>query len=258
MKRRNFKIIIFSVLILVLSCSIGFSGVSALSADMQDIPGQIASVGSTFGIDIGGIIDSFLPSSQTSASESTQINPDLGDDFNSLIEKLGLSSDILKVTDLINYLRRGGSFETWIYDNYGYDIEIPASVKAMSPSELILFLVGTVLNPTESRTETQFTFAPSETSSNPTEFTPPAWSSEPTHSSETPSSEKHQDYTTGDVDGDGRVTAKDARLALRASSQIIILDGAAFMAADVNGDNRITAKDARSILRYSAKISSTF
>jgi hypothetical protein len=31
-----------------------------------------------------------------------------------------------------------------------------------------------------------------------------------------------------------------------------VLEGAAFDAADINGDGRITANDARSILRYAA------
>lgn len=54
----------------------------------------------------------------------------------------------------------------------------------------------------------------------------------------------------GDIDGDGKVTTVDARLALRAASGIeSITDGEAFNKADVNGDSSITIFDARQILR---------
>lgn len=82
----------------------------------------------------------------------------------------------------------------------------------------------------------------------------------------------------GDVDGDGRITAKDARLALRASANLVKLtaeqkkradidgDGkrpassiafgdtqsADFLPGDIDADRKITAKDARAILRISA------
>ncbi|MBR5423308.1 MAG: hypothetical protein IK108_04780 [Clostridia bacterium] len=57
----------------------------------------------------------------------------------------------------------------------------------------------------------------------------------------------------GDVDGDGRVTAADARLALRASVGLekYTAGSAKFTAADYNSDGRITAEDARAILRIS-------
>ena len=60
--------------------------------------------------------------------------------------------------------------------------------------------------------------------------------------------------TRGDADGDGRVTARDARLALRASARLETLEPAAFACVDLNGDGKITAAEARKILRYSAKL----
>ena len=60
--------------------------------------------------------------------------------------------------------------------------------------------------------------------------------------------------TKGDVDGNGKVTASDARLALRAASKLDVLEGDLFTAADVDGNGKITAMDARAILRHSAKI----
>lgn len=53
----------------------------------------------------------------------------------------------------------------------------------------------------------------------------------------------------GDVNADGRITAMDARLALRAAVGLEILTPEQITAADVNLDSRITAADARRILR---------
>ena len=71
-------------------------------------------------------------------------------------------------------------------------------------------------------------------------------------------------FKLGDVDDDGKISAADARLTLRASvglkgdkdSHDIVIDcsdttGRAFMAADVDFDEKISAADARLILRAS-------
>lgn len=58
----------------------------------------------------------------------------------------------------------------------------------------------------------------------------------------------------GDVTGDGKITASDARLVLRASAMIETLSAEQFAVADVTGDGKITASDARKILRASAMI----
>lgn len=55
----------------------------------------------------------------------------------------------------------------------------------------------------------------------------------------------------GDVDGDNKVSASDARNALRASVGIDKLSEKQRLAADIDKDNKITAADARYILRYS-------
>ena len=55
-----------------------------------------------------------------------------------------------------------------------------------------------------------------------------------------------------DIDGSGKITAADARLALRASAKIDTIDGVYAFAADATGDGRITAADARAILRKAA------
>lgn len=56
----------------------------------------------------------------------------------------------------------------------------------------------------------------------------------------------------GDVDGDGKVTAEDARKILRASAGLEQLTGQAADSADMDGDGKITAADARQALRKSA------
>jgi len=55
----------------------------------------------------------------------------------------------------------------------------------------------------------------------------------------------------GDVDGDKKITASDARIALRNSVGLEKLDEAAEKSADVDKDSKITAGDARLILRAS-------
>ena len=58
----------------------------------------------------------------------------------------------------------------------------------------------------------------------------------------------------GDVNGDGKVTADDARKALRASARLENLNEKEKSAADINGDGKVTADDARTILRKSARL----
>ena len=56
----------------------------------------------------------------------------------------------------------------------------------------------------------------------------------------------------GDIDGNGKVTAEDARLALRASAGLEGLTEEQIKAADMNKDGKITSEDARLILRAAA------
>lgn len=59
----------------------------------------------------------------------------------------------------------------------------------------------------------------------------------------------------GDVDGNGSVSAADARLALRYAANLeTSLSIAQIEAADVNGDGNVTAADARLILRAAANL----
>ena len=58
----------------------------------------------------------------------------------------------------------------------------------------------------------------------------------------------------GDVNGDDKVTAKDARLVLRAAARLLPLTENEEAAADVTRDGRINTRDARMILRAAARL----
>ena len=61
-------------------------------------------------------------------------------------------------------------------------------------------------------------------------------------------------YIVGDINGDGRITAADARLALRIAAHIDTIEnlGTTLVVCDITFDNKVTAADARIILRKAA------
>ena len=83
--------------------------------------------------------------------------------------------------------------------------------------------------------------------------TEPPVTDEPT--TEKPSeTEPVKGFTLGDVNKDGNVNAKDARLALRAAAKLETLDELQAKLADVTEDGKVKAGDARMILRIAAKL----
>ena len=60
-------------------------------------------------------------------------------------------------------------------------------------------------------------------------------------------------HQLGDVDGDGKVTTTDARLALQYAAKKIDGEGLDLWAADVDTEEGVTTTDARLILQYAAK-----
>ena len=64
------------------------------------------------------------------------------------------------------------------------------------------------------------------------------------------------EYLVGDANGDGQITAADARILLRLSAKLEKIESynVPFAVLDVNGDGQITASDARIVLRLSAKL----
>ncbi len=65
---------------------------------------------------------------------------------------------------------------------------------------------------------------------------------------------EYNTFDKGDIDGNGTVNIYDARLALRAAANIIMLGDAQKTAADINNNGIIEISDARRILRSAAKI----
>jgi len=61
-------------------------------------------------------------------------------------------------------------------------------------------------------------------------------------------------FELGDVDGDGKLSAADARRILRRAAKLIVLTNEEVVRADVDKDGKITAKDARKVLRVAAKL----
>lgn len=66
----------------------------------------------------------------------------------------------------------------------------------------------------------------------------------------------NSDYILGDANGDGKITAADARIVLRIAAQIDKIENYNLPteALDVTADGKINAADARKILRISAKL----
>lgn len=62
----------------------------------------------------------------------------------------------------------------------------------------------------------------------------------------------------GDIDGNGKYTASDARLVLRHAAKLELLNEEQQKYADVDANGRITAADARLVLRVAAKIDAPF
>lgn len=60
--------------------------------------------------------------------------------------------------------------------------------------------------------------------------------------------------TVGDINGDGKITLKDATLLLQHVNKVATLENSHLAAADINGDGKITLKDATLLLQYVNKI----
>ena len=69
-----------------------------------------------------------------------------------------------------------------------------------------------------------------------------------------PATGSSTEILVGDVNKDGKITAMDARLALRIAAKIDTPDEYQKVAANYNKDDKITAADARLILRKAARI----
>lgn len=73
-------------------------------------------------------------------------------------------------------------------------------------------------------------------------------------SEEDSSADEEVTYRLGDVNFDGKITAADARLALRFAARLETPTAEQFIVANVIVNEKIEASDARLILRVSAKL----
>lgn len=76
----------------------------------------------------------------------------------------------------------------------------------------------------------------------------------PEETTDEPGTDVEPSYRLGDVNFDGKITAADARLALRMSAKLETPTDVEFIVADVIVDGKIEAADARLILRVSARV----
>lgn len=200
---------------------------------------------------------------ETTTSASMNDTLDTIDD---VFSELGLDNALV-ITDIIRYLSQdGNTFSQWVYENYGESVELPESVKGMSTSEVIMYVLSRQFN-NGSETTTSLadagytsltTQAPTQQTAVQTTVNGYQTTNNAVAETTTRLSGNTATYITGDVNFDTKISAADARLALRVSASLEILSAAAFSAADVNGDGIVTAKDARSILRYSAGLTQGF
>ena len=257
MKKLNFRIVIIAVLMLAMGCTFGAAGVSALTADGESILSDLASVGTSLGIDIGDFISTTAATTKPSYTGNAQA------DLSAFLDSIGFDYSETSIIDITDYiLNRQGTFEDWIHDRYGDSVNVPVSVRGMTTTEIVMFLMGNILYPDQTKvTTTKYVFSTNgrytTTAKAETTTDVSVIASSETREGET-TTVKAETYLNGDVDNDGRVSASDARLTLRAGAGLEKLSPVAAEAADVNGDGRITAKDARSILRYAARISDGF
>ena len=193
-----------------------------------------------------------------------------------LFEVLGIDMSDEELRDLVEYVYNGGKVDDWLKANkdmgvgswaidlmakligrltdwfrekYGL-VETTTKHPGFTPPPR----ATTTVKPAHPRTAVSTErFYPVSTTARP----------EPTTARPEPTAIPPEDVSDparakGDVDGDGHILARDARLALRVSAKLVTPDAEAFRAADVDGDGQILAKDARQILRFSAKLISSF
>lgn len=185
---------------------------------------------------------------------------DVSDEIVYLLKELGIDATAADVDDLMQYIVNGGKLDEWLEAKYGKD---GASSVVYTAVVAALKKIITLATTTTTVSTTDFQYVPSSNATtgttSATRFTTsliyPSGTTEKASESEEQTGAERE---TGDVNGDGKVNAADARLVLRASAQLIILDNAATAVADVNGDGKITSKDARSVLRYSAGLINYF
>ncbi len=158
-----------------------------------------------------------------------------------------------------------------IYENPPEPVTVPSSQGTTAKDETST-LTETTTADTQSETTTNApveptTKAPDEPTTNapvePTSETPEYTTKDDAATTQSVSEQPttaeaptHDKYIMGDLDGDGNISAADARIALRISAKLHNATEIQLICADVIHDEVINASDARKILRVAAKIDS--
>ena len=137
-------------------------------------------------------------------------------------------------------------------------IAVPMGVMATSNGKGASLEAASVTGEDNSEVEstTEMPVKPTDPTTEPTtkgeDESTTATPDEPT--SEEASSEAPKPVKMGDLDGDGRITAADARIALRISARLENPTKAQMEVGDLNKDGKITDDEARAILRFAARL----
>ena len=133
-------------------------------------------------------------------------------------------------------------------------IAVPMGVMATSNGKGASLEAASVTGEDKSEVEstTAMPVNPTEPTTKGEDESTTATPDEPT--SEEASSEAPMPVKMGDLDGDGKITAVDARIALRISARLENPTKAQMEVGDLNKDGKITADEARAILRFAARL----
>lgn len=194
---------------------------------------------SAFALDLGGL---FGGSSDDTASDSGDSSDILNDILSSdLFQEIIASEGVVDITNLV--------MEIMMKYN-------PDSIKEMGKEQAALFIQSTIntiadaIMQVADNKDLIIRYDPLEVLGNFFDLELDEITSEKPE--ETTKDPNELEIGMGDVDGDGRITAADARLILRRAAQLITFSMEQEARADVDKDGKITAADARKVLRVSA------
>lgn len=201
-----------------------------------------SSVVPVYALDLGGIISggsSSEDSSDEASGGSISIEDILASD---IMQEIMASEGVIDITNIVME----------IVIAYGsFDIKELGKEKALELIQNVINMVGDVIVDTKVNVEV-FAPDPIKILDNLLGLNIGSITTKPDDSND--SNDDELEFDLGDVDGDGRVTASDARLVLRRAARLVTFTPEQDWLADVDGDGRVTAADARLVLRVAAKL----
>lgn len=205
-----------------------------------------SSVVPVYALDLGGIIggdssseDTSDESNGSSSDGSISIDDILASD---IMQEIMASEGVIDITNVVmEIILAYGSF----------DIKELGKEKALELIQNVINMVGGVIVDTKVNVEV-FAPDPIKILDNLLGLNIGSLTTKPDDGND--SNDDELEFDLGDVDGDGRITAADARLILRRAARLITFTPEQDWLADVNGDGVVTAADARLVLRVAAKL----